>query len=336
MNIGCRLKLTIAVLFVVFGAAGCRPVPTDGVKAATTLPHVIYHTDWLPQGELSGDYQSLAKGFYRDAGIEVKIVEGGAGADAGRAILAEIADVSVANSDDIMVAIDNHAPLLIVGAYMEHTPQSVMVHAESSIRTFADLDGKTVIASFGVGWIPFVQSKFHVQFNIIPMNYGLAQFMADPKLSQQCFATNEPIYVNMKGVKTRTLFFSDDDFSPYRVYFCKKSYARDHPAQLRAFLAASIRGWRDFVKNGPEPAKSLLLKLNPDLSEAFLTRSLEVMKLGRFVEGDPQKGEFVGKMSRARFERTRLTLQRLGILKNHLPLESMVSFDYAPADCVVQ
>jgi NitT/TauT family transport system substrate-binding protein len=70
------------------GLAGCsRTAPAaasaPGPAAAAPLPKVRFKTDWFPQAEHGGFYQALAKGFYREAGIDVEIVPGGPGVPVG-------------------------------------------------------------------------------------------------------------------------------------------------------------------------------------------------------------------------------------------------------------
>jgi len=44
---------------------------------AEGLTPVKFLTDWMPQPEHGGFYQALAKGYYRDVGLDVKLFPAG-------------------------------------------------------------------------------------------------------------------------------------------------------------------------------------------------------------------------------------------------------------------
>ncbi len=66
------LAAVMAVLLVAVAAAGC-----GGEKPLTK---VTLQLNWLHEAEFAGYYAAQAKGFYKDQGLDVTIVEGGPGA----------------------------------------------------------------------------------------------------------------------------------------------------------------------------------------------------------------------------------------------------------------
>src|SRR5690349_22262615 len=53
---------------------------------AAALDHVSLQLKWKHQFQFAGYYAAAAKGFYRDAGLEVELREGGTGVDAEAAV----------------------------------------------------------------------------------------------------------------------------------------------------------------------------------------------------------------------------------------------------------
>src|SRR3954467_12182061 len=139
---GAGLLLTILV------AAGCGrkegPNPLSAHAQHGALRKVVLQTDWFPQAEHGGFYQALAKGFYREAGLDVDILPGGPGAGIKLKVAKGDADFGMNRSDDVIMAARQGMPLMIVAATMQHDPQAVMVHAESPVKTLRDLEGRTV------------------------------------------------------------------------------------------------------------------------------------------------------------------------------------------------
>jgi NitT/TauT family transport system substrate-binding protein len=139
----CRLALLAAALAL---SAGCsRPAATETAAGGPALPVVRFKTDWYPQAEHGGFYQAVAKGYYREAGIDVDIVPGGPGVLVPQIVLAGQADIAMGRSDDMIVFVSKGLPFVVVGVYMERDPQAILVHDESPVRTFADLNNRTIM-----------------------------------------------------------------------------------------------------------------------------------------------------------------------------------------------
>src|SRR5208283_5186382 len=85
----------------------------------------------------------------------------------------------------------------------------LLLHDEDPARTFADLDHRTIMAIPGVYWMEYLRHRYRIELREIPLNYGLAQFMADRTFVQQCFLTNEPYYVRKNGGHPRTIQLSE-------------------------------------------------------------------------------------------------------------------------------
>ena len=327
------------ILLLLVGAAGCsRPADSTNVSAqagpprATQLLKIDFQLDWYPAPEHGGEYQALVKGYYRDAGLDVTIVPGGPGAFGIQKVATGRAQLSMGPCDDVIQAVRRGAPLLVVGAHMEHNPQAIMVHDESAVKSFADLDGKSVMCVAGSTWIDYLQDHFGIHFNVVPADYGLARFMADKDFIQQCFITNEPYYVELHGAKARTLLIADAGYDPYRVIFTSRSFTREHPEAVRAFVACTIRGWVEFLHGDSALARAKIQADDPSQSPALMDYSVAAMKRYHLVEGDPAKGEHAGLITAARMSALLQTLVDLKILDGRPALEDFVSFDFLPAE----
>ena len=333
-----RSRPSLALAALAAALAGCsRPSgpsaasPAEGGPPAP-LPKVRFKTDWFPQAEHGGFYQALAKGFYKEAGIDVEIVPGGPGVPVEDIVLAGQVDVAMGRSDDMIAWVSKGVPLMTVGVYMERDPQAILVHDEDSVRTFADLNGRTIMGVQGSNWIDYIKVHYHIDFNLIPSNFGIDQFMADKTFIQQCFVTNEPYYVRKNGGHPRTLLMSDSGFNPYRVIYTTPRYAREHPEELRAFIAASLRGWGDFMNGDPSPGKALIAKSNTSMSNEFMDYSIQAMRDDHMVSGKAELGERPGLMTRKRLEEQVNDLYQLKIIQELIPVDKFARFDLLPPE----
>ena len=321
--------------------AGCSR-SSEGAKvssdpaAATKAPlKVGFQLDWFPSAEHGGHYQALVKNFYRDAGLDVTIVPGGPGQSGMQKVALGQIEFAMGRSDDVILAVSHGLPLLIVGAQMQHDPQAILVHEESPVKSFRDLDGKSIMVSPGSNWITFVQAHYGVHFGTFPNDFGLARFVADPGFIQQCFISNEPYYVGQQGVKTRALLIADAGYDPYRVIFTSQTFAREHPEAVRAFMAASVRGWTDYLHGDTTATAARIQQENQTQTPGQIAYSIDAMKSHQLVEGDPAKGERTGLITPARMKDMVQTLVQLKVLPAPMPLEDFARFEFVPAPSVV-
>lgn len=170
------------------------------------------------------------------------------------------------SSDHVLESIANaDEPILAVGATMQNNPQGIMVHANSPVHTWADLNGHTLAVKPGSTWWEFIRNKFHLdQVHKIPATYSVANFLQDPNYIQQAFVTSEPYFAKQAGVAARMLLNRDAGYDPYRVFCTSRTFAHNHPEIVARFTRASIRGWRDYMKD-PTVANALIETLNPAL-----------------------------------------------------------------------
>jgi len=303
-----------------------------GAAAKPALTKIRFRTDWFPQAEHGGFYQALAKGFYREAGLDVEIIPGGPGPTLPQLMMAGTADLAMDRSDDVLVRVSNKLPFVIVSAFMERDPQAILVHDDDPVRSFPDLNGRTIMAIQNANWIDYLKAQYHIDFQLIPLNFGIAQFMANPRFIQQCFITNEPFFIRKNGGHPRTLLIADSGYNPYRVIFAMQRFVREHPEAVRAFVAASIRGWDDFMNGDPAPAKALISQANTQMPPDLLDFTIATLRQYEMISGNPKLGERTGLITRSRMKEQSDLLVRLKIVPEALPLDRFVRFDFLPLD----
>lgn len=322
-----RALLAFCALAWTLAGCGCNreeQPATDSGPSASKLRHVRLQLDWYPQAEHGGFFQALARGFYRDAGLDVEILSGGPGPRTGARLIGGAADIAIHRSDDILMHVAQGLPFVIVGVFMQHDPQALLVHEESPVHDFSDLDGRSVVAVPGSNWVRYLERRHDISIGLIPHTWSLTQFMADHDVIQQCFITNEPFVAQQHGVKTRALLIAGSGYDPYRVIFTTRRYLENEPKLVAAFVAASTRGWKDYISGDPQPAHALILARNEQFSPEFLAYSDRAMREHQLVTGDPAKGEFVGAMNLDRLRKEAALLTDLGLLEKPFPLDQYV------------
>jgi len=325
-----RLRRLIIFLWVaVLVGAGCER--NEAEAPARALRKVALQTDWFPQAEHGGFYQALAKGFYRGAGLDVTLLPGGPGAGINLKVAKGVAVFGMNRSDDLILAASQGVPVLIVAAVLQHDSQVLLVHAGSPVKTLDDLAGRTVTASVGMAWIPWLKKSRGIEFALRPQTYGLAGFFTDSEAIQQGLVTNEPYVARQRGVAVRTLAISASGYDAYHALFCRRELARTEPEVVRAFVAASIRGWNDYLEGDPAPAHAMILTRNKQMTPEFLAFSRGELIARSLVRGDEKRGESVGHLEPRRIAEQIEMLRELKILSEPMTAESLATTEFLPA-----
>lgn len=316
-------------------AGGCvREEPAARTAASPDsrppLRKVVLQSDWFPQAEHGGYYHALVHGYYAGAGLAVDIWAGGPGAGIKLKVAKGDADFGMNRSDDIILASSRGMPLIMVSATLQHDPLALMVHESSPVRTFPDLQGRVVVGNVGLAYFSYLEMKYNLTFEKRQNTYGLGEFLANPEIIQQCVVTSEPFFARQHGKSVRTLLLADSGYDSYHVVFCRRELVRSSPEVVRAFVAATIRGWRDYIKGDPTAVHAEILKRNPQMTPELLEFSRgELIKRG-LVRGDPKQGEDVGMLSLPRLEREMRILTDLKILEVPVTLAQIATTEFLP------
>jgi NitT/TauT family transport system substrate-binding protein len=267
-------------------------------SAANTngLNTITLQTDWYPQPEMGGFYEAQSEGLYKAAGLDVTIAPGGPYVSAEQEVASGKAQFAMGSSDQVLVANSHGLPLVAVAATMQQDPQAIMVHAESPVHTFADLNGHAVAARPGSIWFQYLVHRYGLS-NVreIPATYSLSNFLHDPGYIQQIFVTSEPYFAQKEGAQVRTLLISATGYQPYRVTFTSQQFLKAHPDLVQKFTDASLQGWKDYIAN-PGPINAQLQKLNPNMSPDLMNFSINTLKSDRFLTGDDTPASHLGHM----------------------------------------
>ena len=306
-----RLLVFAAALLL----AGCQG-PSPNSKSGRIEIHL--QADWYPQPEHGGFYTALAKGYYEAQGLDVTILPVGQYTSSFQVVASGRAEFGLGSSDQVLEAVSNGLPVVAVGAIMQHDPQAIMVHEGSPVKSFADLEGRTVAAQPGATWFKFLVSQYGLKtVRETPATHSIANFLADPNYIQQIFITSEPFFVQKAGAKYRTLLISTAGYDPYRVFFADKRFATRQPEATRKFVQASIQGWREYLRD-PGPAHELILKANPAQKPEQLGFTFGALRDGRFISGDDPTGARIGQMAPERWTALHAQLTALGIVRHKI------------------
>jgi len=302
-----RMKVTASgLLFFLLIAAG---VGNAGAEPALTKVTLLL--DWYPEAENAGYFYALTHGLYRQAGLDVVISPIGPNASVEPQVALGKYDFGLGSSDQVLIARSRGIPLVMVMGSLQHDPVGVMVHASSPVKSFADLEGQTVAVQPGVPWLLYVVKEYHLKhLKTTPLNFDYASFLHDPNYIQQCFVTSEPPIMEHSGVKVRALWVKNTGCDAYMALESSTHFVATHPDIVRAFVTASIAGWRGYLKD-PASTDAEILRRNPAMTPIQLTLSRQAMIDYRLIE---QTSGAVGELDANRLAHQYAILRDLNII----------------------
>jgi NitT/TauT family transport system substrate-binding protein len=316
-----RLRtFSVGILGICLVLGGCRKQ-----AASSGLTPVTLQTDWYPQPEHGGFYDAQIRGYYKDEGLDVTILPGGPYVNSNQQVSVGAVQFSMGSSDNTLESIGNGAPLVAVGATMQHDPQAVMVHQDSPVHSFQDLDGHAVAVRLGAStWFEFLVKRYQLK-NVreIPATYSLANFLKDPEYIQQIFVTSEPFFARQAGAPVRAMLISQAGYDPYRVFLTSQSFLQQHPEIVAKFVRASLRGWRDYLVH-PDDINAAIAKLNPAMSVPQMKFSYEALRDQHFITGDAANGADLGRFDPARW--TSMYQQLLDLKVIQKPFDPTIAY----------
>ena len=310
--------VSLLLAFTALLVAGCSKSDSSATTDPAAPTKITVQLDWVAEPEHGGFYQAQAKGYFTAAGLDVTLLQGGANAFATQKVATNQAQFGQADSTSVILAIAEGLPLTQVAAVFQQNPSVLMLHAENPISSFEELNGKTIMARPEWPFLPYLRQKYDIDFKLIPQNFSVANFIADRDFIQQGFYIAEPFFIEQGGAaKPKFLYAWDAGFDSYVVLIGNPTWAANHPAATRAFLAAYIRGWQDYLEGVPTPAHELMKQENANNTDAFLAYSRQMIIDEKLVTGRGPDGgpALIGRLSPDRMATQIQQLESLDILK---------------------
>ncbi len=201
---------------------------------------------WHHQFQFAGYYVALENGYYREAGLDVQLIEGGPAVDVAAEVVAGRAQFGVGGSQ-ILLERARGRQLTVLAVVFQHSPAIILAPRSKGIHTVSQLAGRTLIDSPGNGDIAAMLMSAGIGYAGIQKidGYGEPGDLLDGKADAMvAYSTSEPFVLEQLGVPYVALspraigidFYGDN-------LFTTSAHVKVHPDRVEAFRAASLRGW---------------------------------------------------------------------------------------------
>jgi NitT/TauT family transport system substrate-binding protein len=247
---------------------GVGLLATQGVALET----VTYLFPAPPSLPAFGPIQlAQGKGYFKDAGLEVKFAVGRGGVDVAKQVGAGNAPLGGIVADGPVMVRQNGVPIKIVALFGGKGFMQLVVREDSGIQKPADLKGKTITV------MSYQDTTFYALLGLLA-SVGLTQDdvniqSAGPTGVWESVATGKSVGmagvpdwippVIAAGVKVKVI--PTDEFFPHMAQGIGVSdqTIKEKPEMVRAFVKAALRGMKD-IMDDPNKAADEFVQFVPE------------------------------------------------------------------------
>jgi len=190
-------------------------------------------------------------------------------------------------------------------------------HAQRGFGSIADVfksDG-ILLWQAGLPYAQYLARKYApIRVTTAPYLGGIGNFQNDPLLSQQCFATSEPLAATRAGLAVKTFLVAESGYNPYTtVLVTSRERLRQHPAEVQRMVSAVRAGWAAYLED-PSPTNAAMAQLNKAMDlQTFQDSAQAQVELIR-----PPGTDKLGAMSTARWQALVDQLTELKVIRGPL------------------
>jgi NitT/TauT family transport system substrate-binding protein len=287
--------------------AACVATP-----ALAQVTPIKFQLDWRFEGPAALFLTPAAKGYFKDAKLDVTIDAGNGSGGAVTRVASGAYDIGFA---DLAALMEFHAnnpdapnkPVAVMMVY-NNTPASVMALKKSGIKAPGDLAGKKLgapVFDAGRRAFPIFQKANGIgAVNWISMDPPLRETML---VRGDVDAITGFTFTSLLNLEARGVKADDVMILPYPSYGVKlygnvvivnPKFLKEHPAQVKAFLVAFTKGVKDVLAK-PEAAILDVKARDGIINTELETRRLK-MALDQVVNSPDARAEGFGQVVPAR------------------------------------
>ncbi|MDQ6950756.1 MAG: ABC transporter substrate-binding protein [Mariprofundales bacterium] len=280
---------------------------------------------WTHAFQFAGFYMALEKGYYRDAGLNVTLREGGPGRSSVAFVLKHTGNYAVADSGALL-AFAAGKPIRALGAIFQHSPLALMVRKGSGIKKLTDLRGKRIMLQAGyqdAELLALLRQAGITEHDFVRQDssFNLEDLISGKTDAFSVYTTEQPHQLKMRGIPYR-LFYPDGRGIDFYgdILITSAHETRYHPERARAFMQATARGWNDALDHVDDAIDLILLKYNTqhfsrDQLQFEAAQTAKLMMRGMVA---------VGYMNPYRWQRIANGYAALGLMPAGYPLDKFV------------
>jgi ABC-type nitrate/sulfonate/bicarbonate transport system substrate-binding protein len=290
--------------------------------------------DWYPNTNHTGLYVAKDLGFYREEGLDVKIVQPSR-LTAEQLVASGKAEFGVSYQEAVTLSRGEGMPIVSIAAIIQHNTSGFAWLKDEGIKSVKDWEGKRY-GSWGSpiekATIEYIMRKYGADpSKVIFVNVGQMDFFAGTLNDVFDFAWIfygwDGVASKVKGIEIEYLPLKDIDevFDYYTpVLITSESLIKQKPDLVERFLRATAKGYEYAIQH-PVEASKILLKYAPELDEKIVVESQKYLA-GQY-KADAEKW---GYQKEEVWRRYAEWLHSMGFLKEMIDVTKAFTNEFLP------
>jgi NitT/TauT family transport system substrate-binding protein len=247
----------VGVLALLLAACG-GTTTSEGSAASSATPSsarkISIGLGYIPDIQFAPFYVAKSKGYYTAAGLDVTFNHGIV-PDLIGSMIAGKSDFVFASGDEMLVARDKQLKVIDVASIFQKYPVSLIVPADSPVKTLSDLKGHSigVPGLYGATYTGLLALLYKANMKLSDVKVQsigftqVAALMSHRVDAVMGYANNEPLRLESNGFKVRT--FAVSDYQPLvsnGIVTTEDTY-HNQPQVVRNFVQATLKGLKDVI-----------------------------------------------------------------------------------------
>lgn len=247
-----RFLLSAGIAPALIAAIG---VQSSRAADAPPLDHVVLQLKWQHQFQFAGYYAAAEMGYYRDAGLDVELREAAVDQDPVKEVISGRAQFGVGTSELVLLR-SQRQPVVVLAAIFQHSPLVLLARRDAGITDLHDLHDKPIMVEPQSAEL-FAYLKYEgvdpQHLRVEPHTFSAQDLISGRVAAMSAYSTDEPYALRVAKIPFLTFtpraggidFYGDN-------LFTTEAEIRAHPARVRAFRQASMKGWEYAVTHRAE------------------------------------------------------------------------------------
>ena len=238
--------------------------------------------DWKYQFEFAGYIAAKEKGFYKEAGVDVDLVEYNHN-DIVKDVLSGKYNFGIYDNHLVDEKIKGKAVKLVASIFKR---SALVLVTQPYIKNIKDLEHKKIMISTSsdISTLDFLkENKIDLStIQFIKPTFSIEPFVKKKIDAMSAFITNETYQLEKKGIKFNVINPSDYNFLMYQgEFFTSKKFADENPVLVDRIKKATIKGWEYALKHKQEIIDIILKKYNTQnkTKDAYEYEAKEIEKI---------------------------------------------------------